>query len=112
MKRFFALQQLLLLSSVAFATPGEKPGSLAEFKVELPRELRLMAGRGQLSPLRHALVTIAAPADHRGIHDALTRAGFHHVRIEGFPGAHEVEPAPLGKALDWFREVAALPAAN
>jgi predicted esterase len=41
----------------------------------------------------------------------LKRAGFRNVRIEYFPGAHEVNPAPLRAALDWFRELAALPAA-
>src|ERR1700675_1363811 len=63
MKRFFVLLPLLFLASVAFAAPGLKPGGFAEFNVELPRDLRLVAGRGQLSPVAHALVTIAAPAN-------------------------------------------------
>jgi predicted esterase len=264
MRRFLALLPLVLLGTVAFAAPGLKPGGFAEFKAELPRELRLVAGQGQLSPVEHALITIGAPAnldparewpvlvvsatsdpqynssrrllaayadtalkagwivvavdpmeavavdndsvglrvalnttalavlelqwpsaakapvafggisggakysgwlaaafasrgrnvagiylaginadavissarhfnvlnaqfkrtpvflqygdadsvatpsDHWSIHDELKRAGFKNVRIESFRGAHEVHPAPLGKALDWFRERAAL----
>jgi predicted esterase len=38
-----------------------KPGGLSEFQVELPAELRRLAGRGQPSPVVHALVTIAVP---------------------------------------------------
>lgn len=266
MKRFPVLLPALLLASVAFAAPDPGPDGFAEFRVELPRELRLMAGRGELSPVKHALVTIAAPADmdsaselavlvvsatsdprynssrrlltayaetgrkagwvlvaadpmeevavekddvslrlalntaalavlrrqwplagnarlafggfsggakysgwlaaafasqgrtvagiylaginsdtvvpaaeqfkllnpgfqrtpiflqsgdndavatpadHRKIQGELTRAGFTNVRVESFPGTHQVNPDPLRKALDWFREVAALPA--
>jgi predicted esterase len=69
MKRFFVLLPLLVLASVAFAAPGLKPGGFTEFKVELPRDLRLMAGRGQLSPVAHALVTVAAPANLDMAHD-------------------------------------------
>lgn len=265
MKRSFILLPILLLASVAYAAPGPALAGLTEFKVELPRELRLMAGRGHLSPVRHALVTIAAPAnmemasgapvlvisatsdppfnssrrllaayaetaleagwvlvaadpaeeidveqddvamrlalntaalavlrrwpsagrgglafggfsggakysgwlaaafsnqgsavvgiylaginsdtvisaaehfkvlnadfkripiflqygdddtvatpaDHRQVRKELMRAGFGNVRIEGFRGAHEINPAPLRKALDWFREAAGLSA--
>lgn len=266
MKRFFILLPTLLFAAVAFAAPEPRLEGFAEFKVELPRELRLMAGRGELSPVRHALVTIAAPAemdmasdvpvlvisatsdpqynssrrllatyadtaleagwvlvaadpaekvgveqddvalrlalntaalavmrrqwppagrarlafggfsggakysgwlaaafasqgraiagiylaginsdtvisaaghfkvldadfkhvpiflqygdsdtvatpaDHRQVGKELTRAGFSNVRSEGFPGGHEINPIPLRKALDWFREVAGLPA--
>jgi predicted esterase len=49
---------------------------------------------------------IATPADHRGIHDQLKRAGFREVRIAYVAGSHEVDPAPLRAALEWFREVA------
>ena len=63
MKRYLVLLPMLLLGTVTFAAPGLKPGGLAEFNAELPRELRLVAGRGQLSPVAHALVTIAAPAN-------------------------------------------------
>lgn len=54
---------MLVLGAAAYAGPGLKPGGLAEFSAELPRELRLVAGRGQLSPVTRALVTIAAPAN-------------------------------------------------
>ena len=63
MKRYLVLLPILFLGTVGSAAPGLKPGGLAEFDVELPRELRVVAGRGQLSPVTHALVTIAAPAD-------------------------------------------------
>src|SRR6185369_16820726 len=63
MKRYLVLLPILFLGTVGAAAPGLKPGGLAEFDVELPRELRVVAGRGQLSPVTHALVTIAAPAD-------------------------------------------------
>ena len=63
MKRFLVLLPLLFLSSAVLAAPGLKPGGFAQFNVELPREVRMAAGRGQLSPVAHALVTIAAPAN-------------------------------------------------
>ena len=62
MNRLFVLLPMLFLGTVTFAAPGLRPG-LTEFSVELPRELRLVAGRGQLSPVEHALVAIAAPAN-------------------------------------------------
>ena len=267
MKRSSLLLPVLFFASVTLAAPGLTPGGVAEFSVELPRDLRLVAGRGQLSPVAHARVTVAAPAnldmahdwpvmvisatsdrqynssrrllaayadtalkagwilvaadpveevtveqddvalrlalntaalavltlqwpaadkaplafggfsggakysgwlaaafasqgrfitgiylagintdavvsaaehfkvlnasfkrvpvflqsgdndgvstpaDHRKIHDDLKRAGFRNVRLESFPGTHEVDPGPLRKALVWFREFAALPAA-
>jgi len=60
--RIFALLPALLLASTVFAAPGLKPG-LNEFKVELPKELREMAGRGKVSPVTHVRVMIAAPAN-------------------------------------------------
>ena len=43
----------------------------------------------------------------------LKRAGFRNVRIEHFPGAHDVDPGPLRTALEWFVELAApMPAAK
>lgn len=62
MKSLLALLPALLLASTAFAAPDLKPG-LNEYKVELPKELREMAGRGKLSPVTHLQVTIAAPAN-------------------------------------------------
>jgi predicted esterase len=50
-------------ASVAIAAPGLSPGEFSEFRIELPNELRSIAGRGKLSPVTHALVTIAAPAN-------------------------------------------------
>jgi len=268
MKRMLHLLPILLLASAAFAATGSAPGGFAEFKVELPQDLRLMAGQGELSTVRHALVTIAVPAnrdsagdlpvlvisatsdpqfrssrrllnayaetalkagwvllaadpmeevavendnvslrlalntaalavlrrqypstdkaplafggfsggakysgwlaavfasqgrtvagiylaginadtvvpaaeqfrvldakyrrvpiflqfgandtvatpaDHRNVRDKLERAGFNNVRLESFPGGHEVNSVPLGRALDWFREVNGPPALN
>ena len=40
------------------------PGGLAEFRVELPAELRELAGqRGSPTPVKHALVTVAVPPE-------------------------------------------------
>ncbi|HQR10724.1 MAG TPA: hypothetical protein PLW68_05290 [Casimicrobiaceae bacterium] len=50
-------------ASSANAASGLAPGEFSEFRIELPAELRTMAGRGKLSPVTHALVTIAAPAN-------------------------------------------------
>lgn len=44
--------------------PALPPGGLAEFRVELPAELRELAGRGgNPSPVRHVLVSVALPPD-------------------------------------------------
>lgn len=61
MNRLFALVPALFLASAALAATGLKAGGSSEFQVELPTELRQVAGRGQLSPVVHALVTIAVP---------------------------------------------------
>jgi hypothetical protein len=49
---------------------------------------------------------VSTPADHRAVYADLRRAGFRRVRLEYFPGAHEVDPAPLRAALDAFRMTA------
>lgn len=59
----FALLPALYIVSAALTATGLNGGGLSEFDVELPGELRQLAGRGQLSPVTHALVTIAAPAN-------------------------------------------------
>jgi len=44
--------------------PALSRGELAEFRVELPAQLRELAGpRGGSTPVRHALVSVAAPPD-------------------------------------------------
>ncbi len=58
-----------LVASTALAAPGLKAGSSNEFNVELPRELREMAGRGQVSPVKHALVAVSVPANFDGSRD-------------------------------------------
>ena len=53
--------------------------------------------------------TVATPEDHRSVDAELREAGFTRVRLEWFPGAHDVDAAALRGALDWFRESAARP---
>ncbi len=60
--RFVALPVALLFACVSSGT-GLKAGGLSEFSVELPQELRQIAGRGSQSPVSHALVTVAVPAN-------------------------------------------------
>jgi len=62
MSRFLALLPALFVASGALAATGLKAGGLNEFQIELPLELRQVAGRGQVSPITHALVTVAVPA--------------------------------------------------
>jgi hypothetical protein len=50
-----------------------------------------------------ALDKMATPADHNQVLDSLRRTGFHNVRIESFPGEHEVNAAAVRDALHWFR---------
>lgn len=60
--RFLALPAVLLFASVATGT-GLKAGGLSEFNVELPQELRQIAGRGDQSPVSRALVTVGVPVN-------------------------------------------------
>ena len=60
-KRSLAL--LLVVAGSTAVAAGLRPGASAEFKIELPDELRTLAGRGQMSPVTHALVTILVPAN-------------------------------------------------
>ena len=55
---------------------------------------------------------VATPSDHWRIYDELKRAGFRNLRVVTFRGTHEIDPTLLRKALDWFRESAAPPAAS
>jgi len=59
-KQLVVLLASMLVASTALAATELAPGA-SEFKVEMPRELRMLAGRGQLSPVTHALVTVAVP---------------------------------------------------
>ena len=52
-----------LSASTACAAPGPIADSLNEFNVELPTELRELAGHGKPSPVTHARVTIGVPAN-------------------------------------------------
>lgn len=58
-----SLVAMLLMAwcaTAATAAPTLTPG-LNEFKVELPADLRKIAGRGKISPITYARVTIAIP---------------------------------------------------
>jgi predicted esterase len=63
MKRLLAVVPILFAVATTVAAQGLTLGGVTEFKVELPTELRTMAGRGQLSPVTHALVAVAAPSN-------------------------------------------------
>jgi len=60
--RFLAFPAALLFAAVSAGT-GLNPGGLSEFSVELPQEMRQIAGRGGTAPVTHALVTVAVPVD-------------------------------------------------
>jgi predicted esterase len=61
------LALLLLVVPAALCAAQEhapanlRAGASSEFQVELPAELRRLAGRGPLSPVMHALITVAVP---------------------------------------------------
>jgi predicted esterase len=66
------LLAILLLSGIptfTLAAQGALTAGFSEYKVELPDDLRKIAGRGRLSPVTHALVTIAAPANVDAVRD-------------------------------------------
>jgi predicted esterase len=65
---WLTLLALPLFASIAPAA-ALGPGGSSDFKVELPREVRELAGRGQLSPVTQALVTIAVPENFDAAHD-------------------------------------------
>ncbi|HEX7272026.1 MAG TPA: hypothetical protein VF420_07750 [Casimicrobiaceae bacterium] len=69
MRSSLVLLTLVLAASAALAAPGLTPGGYTAFKVELPRELRQMAGRGELSPVTIADVTVAVPANFDAARD-------------------------------------------
>ena len=68
MIRVLALLLSSFISSSLLAA-GLTAGGVSEFNIELPTALRNMAGRGKLSPVSHALVTIGAPAKLDMAHD-------------------------------------------
>ena len=87
MKSHLTLLSLLLAVNVAVAAPTLKPGGMSEFEVELPTDLRKIAGRGAISPVTRARVTIAVPADFDPGRDcpvmvvsATSDAGYHSSR--------------------------------
>ena len=47
----------------------------------------------------------APPAKHEHVQFSLQNTGFQHVRVERFLGGHEVKPAEVQRALQWFREM-------
>ena len=50
---------------------------------------------------------ISTPSDHRRVQRELRRAGFAHVKLETFRGAHVIALRPIRGALEWFQEVSA-----
>ena len=56
---------VLLAAPAAFAATGLKPGALNEFTVELPMELRKLAGRGQVSPVNPRAGRHRGSREHR-----------------------------------------------
>lgn len=50
-----------------------------------------------------AIDKIATPGDHQQVIESLRRAGFRNIRLESFPGEHEVNAAAVRDALRWFR---------
>jgi len=49
---------------------------------------------------------VAKPHDHDRVKASLERTGFKHVRLERFSGGHQVKKEEVGRALQWFREIA------
>src|SRR5215472_8554654 len=107
-----ALLSALFAASTAFAATTLKAGGSTQFKVELTPELRNLAGRGQLSPVTHALVTVSVPENFNPALDwpvmvvgATSDRGAHSSRLlsarmprsREFPLAPElVKPVPRG----------------
>ena len=68
LRRGIAILAACLIASVVDAA-GLQAGGLSEFKVELPQQLRQIAGHGSASPVTHALVTVAVPANFDPVRD-------------------------------------------
>lgn len=52
-----------LVACALTASAALKPGATSEFVVELPKELRDLAGGGRAAAVQHALVAVALPTD-------------------------------------------------
>jgi len=65
--RFLAFPAALFFAAASTGT-GLEPGGLSDFSVELPQELRQIAGRGGMAPVTRALVTVAVPVDFDAAH--------------------------------------------
>jgi predicted esterase len=83
MARFLALPAVFLFACVATGT-GLKAGGSSEFNVELPQELRQIAARSGPSPVAHALVTVAVPANF----DATRSYPVMVISATSDPGSH------------------------
>jgi len=90
MNRFLALLPALSVASATLAATGLTNGGLSQFQVELPSELRQLAGRGHLSPVMHALVTSAVPENFDAARDWPVMV---HQRDLGFAIPFEPRPA-------------------
>ena len=104
--------------AAAFASQGRTvigiylAGINQETLVDAARQFDVLNAAFRRTPVflqTGTLDDVSSPADHQAVASDLRRAGFRNVRVEYFPGAHEVEPGPMRAALEWFREFAALP---
>jgi hypothetical protein len=48
---------------------------------------------------------IAPPGKHEHVRASLVNTGFKRVRVEPFPGRHEIKAAQVQLALRWFRQI-------
>lgn len=48
---------------------------------------------------------IARPGQQEGVYYSMKQTGFEHVRLEKFPGGHELDSSQVQQALHWFREI-------
>jgi predicted esterase len=56
--------------------------------------------------------TIATPQQHNYVEGSMKGSGFRQVRLESFPGAHDVYPVHTSEALKWFASESAGPSAT
>ena len=52
---------------------------------------------------------IANPAQGEAVRESMTRSGFTTIRLESYPGKHQLNKEHLREALDWFRQSAGIP---
>ncbi len=104
--------------AAAFASQGRTvigiylAGINQETLVDAARQFNVLSAPFKRIPVflqTGTLDDVSTPADHQAVASDLRRAGFRNVRVEYFPGAHEVEPGPMRAALEWFSEFVVAP---